>query len=64
MSNVTNWDCVPIMFGVEYATKLLGINKRSIQRMAKYNKIPAFKVNGKWRFYKEDVEKWFNEIRS
>lgn len=63
MNYVTDWDNVPIMFEIEYATKLLGMKKRSIQRMAKENKIPAFKANGKWRFYKEDIKEWMKTTK-
>ena len=39
------------------------MKKRSIQRMAKENKIPAFKANGKWRFYKEDIKEWMKTAK-
>ena len=61
MQKITDWEDIPLMFDVEYASYLLGSNKRSIQRLAKTNKIPAFKLNGKWKFCKNDIRDWLNQ---
>jgi excisionase family DNA binding protein len=40
---------------------LLGKSERDIQRLAQEGKIPAHKVGRKWRFPKEEFDRWLSE---
>jgi len=43
--------------------KYLKIGKSTLYKMAREGKIPAVKIANQWRFRKEDIDKWFQEIR-
>jgi excisionase family DNA binding protein len=43
---------------IDEAAELLKFSKRSVNKLAKDNKIPARKVLNKWRFVKEELIKW------
>lgn len=53
----------PIMT-LEETTKYLKIGKSTLYKMAREGKIPAVKIANQWRFRKEDIDKWFQEIRN
>lgn len=36
----------------------LKVDKRTVYRMVKSKKLPAFKVGNQWRFSKTDIFKW------
>jgi len=36
----------------------LKINEKTIYKLAKEKKIPAFKIGGNWRFKKEAIDEW------
>jgi len=38
--------------------KMLRIHPFSVTRLARQNKIPAFKAGGVWRFRKDQFERW------
>jgi len=40
------------------AGELLGLHEVTIRRLARENKIPAFKVGGVWRFNKTSIHRW------
>ena len=52
----------PIMT-IEETAKYLKIGKSSLYKMAREGKIPAVKIANQWRFRKEDIDKWLQEIR-
>jgi excisionase family DNA binding protein len=43
---------------IEEAAELLILSKRSVNKLAKENKIPARKVLNKWRFVRKELIKW------
>ena len=43
---------------IEEAAEYLKFGKRSIYKLAKAGKIPCKKVLNKWRFVKEELQKW------
>ena len=36
----------------------LKINEKTIYKLAKEKKIPAFKIGGNWRFKKKAIDEW------
>ena len=44
--------------------KYLKIGKSTLYKMAREGKIPAVKIANQWRFRKEDIDKWLQEIRN
>ena len=52
----------PIMT-LEETAKYLRIGKSTLYKMAREGKIPAVKIANQWRFRKEDIDKWLQEIR-
>ena len=40
------------------AAELLGIHEETLRRLARENKVPAFKVGGVWRFSKNSLYNW------
>jgi excisionase family DNA binding protein len=52
----------PVMT-IEETAKYLKIGKSSLYKMAREGKIPAVKIANQWRFRKEDIDKWLQEIR-
>ncbi len=42
----------------------LKLKKRTVYRMAILAKIPAFKVGTSWRFKREDIEEWIEELKN
>ncbi|EMD9274727.1 helix-turn-helix domain-containing protein [Cronobacter malonaticus] len=49
---------------VKDVASYLKLNERTVYRMAKSAKIPAFKVGTSWRFKREDIEKWIVEQKN
>ena len=45
-------------YTVEQIAKYLKLHPYTIRRLARENKIPAFKVGGQWRFRKDEIDKW------
>ena len=43
---------------VEEAARYLHINAYTLRRLARENKIPAFKVGGAWRFRRTELDSW------
>ena len=39
----------------------LKLTEKTAYRLAAEGKLPGFKVGGRWRFKREDVEKWIEE---
>ena len=48
---------------LEETARYLKIGKSTLYKMAREGKIPAVKIANQWRFRKEDIDKWFQEIR-
>ena len=42
----------------------LKVTERTIYRLAGAQKIPSFKVGGRWRFSKADIDRWIREQSS
>jgi excisionase family DNA binding protein len=49
---------------LEETAKYLKIGKSTLYKMAREGKIPAVKIANQWRFIKEDIDKWLQEIRN
>ncbi len=47
---------------LEETAKYLKIGKSTLYKMAREGKIPAVKIANQWRFKKEDIDKWLQEI--
>ncbi|MBC7333744.1 MAG: helix-turn-helix domain-containing protein [Actinobacteria bacterium] len=47
---------------LEETAKYLKIGKSTLYKMAREDKIPAVKIANQWRFRKEDIDKWLQEI--
>ncbi len=48
---------------LEETAKYLRIGKSTLYKMAREGKIPVAKIANQWRFRKEDIDKWMQEIR-
>ncbi len=49
---------------LEETAKYLKIGKSTLYKMAREGKISAVKIANQWRFRKEDIDKWLQEIRN
>jgi excisionase family DNA binding protein len=49
---------------LEETAKYLKIGKSTLYKMAREGKIPAVKIANQWRFRKEDIDKWLQEIKN
>ena len=47
---------------LEETAKYLKIGKSTLYRMVREGKIPAVKIANQWRFRKEDIDRWLQEI--
>lgn len=45
-------------FTAEEIAQYLKLHPYTIRRLARENKIPAFRVGGQWRFRKDEIEAW------
>ncbi len=49
---------------LEETAKYLKIGKSTLYKMAREGKIPAVKIANQWRFRKDEIDKWLQEIRN
>jgi len=49
---------------LEETAKYLKIGKSTLYKMAREGRIPAVKIAKQWRFRKEEIDKWLQEIRN
>ena len=49
---------------LEETAKYLKIGKSTLYKMAREGKIPAVKIANRWRFRKEDIDKWLQGMRN
>jgi len=50
---------------LEETARYLKIGKSTLyNKMTRKSKIPAVKIANQWRFKKEDIDKWLQEIRN
>ncbi len=47
---------------LEETAKYLKIGNSTLYKMAREGKIPAVKIANQWRFRKEDIDKWLQEM--
>jgi len=45
-------------FTVEEIAEYLRLHPYTIRKLARENKIPAFRVGGQWRFRKDEIDEW------
>jgi len=50
-------------YTAEEIAKYLKLHPYTIRRLARENKIPAFRVGGQWRFRKDEIDKWSKNKR-
>ena len=55
----TNWDSVPVMFDLPYASMLTGKTYDTLLRMFKAGKFPAHRIGRQIRVDKEEFIQWF-----
>lgn len=46
---------------IKEVANYLKMNEKTIYKLAKERKIPAFKIGGNWRFKREAINKWIDE---
>jgi putative molybdopterin biosynthesis protein len=46
------------IWSVKEISNYIGLNERTIYRLANNGKIPGFKLGGKWVFNKEIISQW------
>jgi excisionase family DNA binding protein len=49
--------------GVREVADLVGRGHSTIRRWAAENVIPAFKMNGDWAFYGDELQRWLHKQR-
>ncbi|MCF7802889.1 MAG: helix-turn-helix domain-containing protein [Candidatus Marinimicrobia bacterium] len=49
---------------IEAAAEFLGIKKRTMYKLVKDGEIPAAKIGGQWRFYREQLLELFKAPKS
>ncbi len=45
----------------EEVAKLLRLNGQTVKRLANRGELPGFKVGGRWRFKRQDIENYIEE---
>ncbi len=51
----------PSFLTLEEVAAMLRVSKRTIHRMIKQNKMPAFKVGGQWRIAQNRFQQWVHQ---
>ena len=59
MQYPTNWESVPVMFDLPYASMLTGKTYDQLLRMIKAGKFPAHRIGKEIRVDKEEFLDWF-----
>ncbi len=49
---------------LEETAKYLKIGKSTLYKMAREGEIPAVKIANQWRFRKDEIDKWWCEVRN
>mgnify|MGYP000945245382 CR=1 FL=1 len=44
--------------------RLLKVADKTVYTMAQNKEIPAFKVRGQWRFRREDMDRWIDQLKA
>ncbi len=52
------------IMALEETAKYLKIGKSTFYKMAREGKIPAVKIANQWRFRKDEIDKWWREVRN
>lgn len=45
----------------EEVAELLRLNEQTVKRLANRGELPGFKVGGRWRFKRQDIEDYIEE---
>jgi nitrogen PTS system EIIA component len=51
------------LMGVKEAAGYLGIAPVTVYRLSERGKLPARKVGGKWKFIRDELDRWLRERR-
>jgi excisionase family DNA binding protein len=55
-------DDLPLVMTIEEASKYLRVPLSSLYKLAQDGKIPCQKVGRHWRFRKETIDRWLDEL--
>lgn len=58
--NENNSEIIPLLT-VEEAASYLKVNAQTVRAMARRGALPAIKVGRVWRFYKDDIDRFFKQ---
>ncbi|WP_101698666.1 helix-turn-helix domain-containing protein [Clostridium minihomine] len=58
---VYDWDNVPVIIDLPYASVLLGSSVDCLKRLSRNGVLPAFKHGGEWRVTKDDLRTYIEE---
>jgi excisionase family DNA binding protein len=50
------------LWTIDEVASYLQLTPETVRAMARQQEIPAFKIHRRWRFRKEDVQEWVNEM--
>ncbi|HBA6368341.1 TPA: helix-turn-helix domain-containing protein [Escherichia coli] len=50
-----------VIFTLDELAAYLKVGKRTLYRLAAHGEIPAFKVDGTWRFRQSEIDQWLND---
>ena len=54
-------DALVEAYTAEEIAKYLKLHPYTVRRLAREEKIPAFRAGGQWRFRKDKIDKWSRE---
>lgn len=60
----TDWNRVPVIFDLAYASALLDISLDRMHKLAQQKRFPAFKVGKLWRVRKDDLVAYIEQQKS
>jgi len=58
MNEVTDWNNLPLMLGVEEASQVLGYGKARIRKLCRSKVIPCIQCGRAYRIPKESLRNW------
>lgn len=51
------------LMGVKEVASYLGVSPITVYRLSERGTLPAHKVGGKWKFIKDELDRWLREKR-
>lgn len=52
---ITDWNMVPVTFGLEYAELIFNLKRATITRKCRDHELPGRKIGRKWIFNRDEI---------